>query len=263
MSLSPSTRLRVLGPVLAGVGLLTASLGAAHATVISGSSSAYAESIDLTFTTLFGSTTITSGPLPTASGTAPPPYNVANSVASLSLGGPAFSITAGILNAAASSTVDGLPGSRTTAASASIANFAVSVLSLFPVLSATLISSTAQVSGDFGSLTPSGSASITGLTVLGVPVAVSSAPNTVLFNSLGLEIISNAQTVTADSIAVDALDITFDDVGVGGLASLSGSIILSHSQAEETAIPNAVPEPISVAILCMGLLGLGLVRQRG
>lgn len=262
MTTTPSIRLGPLTPLLCGIGLLTASLGAAHATVISGSSSAYAESIDLTLTTILGSTTLTSGPLPTASGTAPPPYGVANSVASLSLGTPAFSITAGILNAAAASDVNGLPGPRTTSASASVADFAISVLSV-PVLTATLISSTAQVSGDFGSLMPSGSAAITGLTVLGVPVTVGTAPNTVLFDALGLTIVSNAQTVTADSIMVDSLDITFDDVGVDGLASLSGSIVLSHSQAQETAVPNAVPEPISVALLCTGLLGLGVVRRRG
>ncbi len=89
-------------PAMLGAGALAIGMSsAAHATVINGSSSSYAESIDLTASLLGVVTgTITSGPAPTASGTAPAPYSVAHSLVSLDVGlGDLASITAGILNA--------------------------------------------------------------------------------------------------------------------------------------------------------------------
>ncbi len=79
--------------------------------------------------------------------------------------------------------------------------------------------SRAQVSGDFGPLTPSGSAPVVDLPLFGgAPVSVSPPPNTVLFSLLGLTITADVQTVGADSISVDALDIVFNNFALAGIA---------------------------------------------
>jgi len=257
------TSIRALLPVVCGIGLWATAPPGAHATVLSGTSSAYAESISLSLHPLLdGTFSTTSGPLPSVSDAAPPPYSLAQSVASLSAGFTGvLPITTGTLNVAATSDVDGLPGLRTTSASASTVDFDMTFFGS-PVLSIGLISSDAQVSGDFGSLSPSGGVSITNVSVFGTPISASNAPNTVLFDSLGLTITSNAQTVTANSISVDGLDIVFNNVNLSGEALLNGSVILSQSQATETAVPTRVPEPVSLALLGTSLLALGLVRHR-
>jgi hypothetical protein len=63
----------------------------------------------------------------------------------------------------------------------------------------------------------------------------------VLFSLLGLTITADVQTVGADRISVDALDIVFNNFALAGIASVSGSIILDHAQAEETAVATVVP----------------------
>src|SRR5688572_29571861 len=75
---------------------------AAKALVISGSSLAFGESVDLT-----GALTLTSGPTPVASGTAPPPYANSDLLASATVGA---ILTTDLLEVNASSDVDGSPG---------------------------------------------------------------------------------------------------------------------------------------------------------
>jgi len=170
-------------PAMFGAGALAIGISsAADATVISGSSSSYAESINLT-TSLLGvvTGTITSGPAPTAAGTAPPPYSVSNSLLSLNVGIPGLAtITAGILTASAASNVDGTAGSKTTSASASVANLAATVLNLLEA-DATVIGSNAAVSGDYGALSATGGSNILGLTVLGNTINVTGPPTSLCF----------------------------------------------------------------------------------
>ena len=84
------------------LGTLLTGMPAAEVTVISGSSSAFGESVSLTLTPFVGpDVVVTSGPLPTVSGNAPPPYNLTDSVISASV---ANVLTTGVLTVNASST---------------------------------------------------------------------------------------------------------------------------------------------------------------
>ena len=94
------------------LGLLTASAlivglySNAHADVISGSSSSYGEAVDLAVTPLgLPLLSITSGPLATASGTAPGSYSQSGSALSASV---LTVLTTGILDVSASSNIDGM-----------------------------------------------------------------------------------------------------------------------------------------------------------
>lgn len=257
----------VLATVLIGVSQPALGL------VTQGSSSAYGISAGTTITDqnpLVGVTAnLTLAPTPTASGIAPAPYNVNNSLLSLaatntsglgSLGGGSISLSSGVLNVSASSNVDGLPGIRNAQASSSVANFNSSIgligttsllntVNFFNVAGMTLTSS-ASVTGDFGSFTTAGSSTIIDangagdgfatFNVLGVNfnIAVDSfgnaAPNTTLtINSASsalfadafgtdltgsLTIILNEQIITGDGITsrgieVNALHVIFNNAG--------------------------------------------------
>jgi hypothetical protein len=253
------------------LGTLLAGMPAAQATVISGSSSAFGESVSLTLTPFIGpDVVITSGPLPTVSGNAPPPYNLTDSLLSASVGNV---LTTGVLIVNASSNVDGLPGIRFAAADATVNDLSLSILTALAV-SATTIQSTAEVSGDFGALVRTGTTTIEGISVNGSPVIdLTPAPNTVLLNALGITIILNEQTPSGNGIdnadlEVNALHISFVDVpAILGttLGLLNGDIIISHSEAALIAEPNVVdvPEPGSLLLLAGGItLIFGLRRKR-
>jgi hypothetical protein len=252
------------------LGTLLAGTPAAEATVISGASSAFGESVSLTLTPVVGlDVVITSGPLPTVSGNAPPPYNNTASVFSASI---ANVLTTGVLTVNASSEVGGLPGARSAAADATVNDLSLSLLTALGI-STTTIQSTAEVSGDFGALVRTGTTTLEGISINGVPVInLTPAPNTVLLNALGVTIIANEQTLTGDGISnagleVNALRISFDDFPavIGSqFGLLNGDIIIFHSEASLTAErTTAVPEPGSLLLLASGItLIFGLRRKR-
>ncbi len=193
---------------------------------------------------------------PSASGTAPAPYNNSNNVATLAVPG---LLSTGVVVVAASSDVDGLPGPRFASASADINDLSLGLtIVLTPILSltATEVDSDASVTGE--PLAASGSTAIVNgsVSVLGgaaIPIPVNPAPNTELVNTGGIQIILNEQILSGSlGITVNAIHIILANAASLGL---NGDIILSHSQAALV-----VPEPTTA--LLVGL-GLALLAARG
>ncbi len=62
---------------------------------------------------------------------------------------------------------------------------------------------------------------------------------------------------------MNAIDVVFTNALLG-TDTLNGDIILSHSQTQENAVPNTtpVPEPTSLALFDLSLVGLAFVRRR-
>lgn len=239
----------------------------AGATVTAGESSAYGEFVDLIVTPHLGvAASVTSGPVPTVSGTAPAPYDLTNSALSASV--PPF-LSTGLLTVNASSDVDSLSGSRNTSADATVNDLSVdlSVLlsSLGIGLTATSVQSTAAVSGDFGAFSGVGTTTFEGLTLNGVASILSTpAPNTVLLDLPGLTVTLNEQIINDNlpgsyGMEVNAVHVSFDDFLAPNLSLVSGDVILSHSQAMMMGV---VPEPESFAMLLAGLGLMGAVIRR-
>jgi hypothetical protein len=272
--------------LILGICLLAVS-GAGQATVISGSSSSYVVSVDVSANVL-GLINLNLGvsPTPVSSGTAPDPYVFSNSTVSLNeglnlLGINLLGVSAGILNADASSDADGSDGAKFASASASIVDLGVGALGLIG-LNVEAVKSTASVYGDFGALVAAGETILAGaeLSILGVPIALIDipAPNTVVDLSLaglvGVSLILNEQIFTGNGIdsiglVVNAIHLSFNAF-VSGAASLTGDIIISHAQAQISTMPGEVaapapapiPEPGTLALLGSGFAILGWKSRR-
>ncbi len=220
-----------------------------------------------------------------------------------------ISLETGLLETTSVSNVNGGLGGRSTTASANVNDVSLSILSLVGVdpaitaetfisLEATAVESNAAVSGDFNALSESGSTTIAGvgggagtqavLSVLGVEFVLDlSAPANTLISidsmvsglaSLqgSISVILNEQIVTGDTINsrgidVNAIHVTFSDVGVNlgalGIGLLNGDVIISHSEAQMSALDtsSAVPEPSSFALLgiaALGALSRLVIRRR-
>lgn len=253
-----------------------------HAVNISASSNGYGLFVDANALNVVN---LDAGPLPVGvSGTAPAPYSNSNTVLNVNVTSSvpvvaSGSVTAGSVSATAASNVNGSSGSRTTSASGGVVGAGVNMVTL-PVLGPGLtllglnatLGSTAQVSGDFGSLAALGTTTIQnlGLTVSGIPVNLSAyvnvpiAPNTsVNLAALGIanaSLILNEQIVAGDqsSITVNAFHL---NVNVAN--SVVAQVILGHSQAQMTA---TVPEPACATLGLSSIAALGFlarVRRRG
>jgi hypothetical protein len=142
-------------------------------------------------------------------------------------------------------------------------------------LSADALGSTSTVSGDYGSLSGFGSATIVNLKLklgtnvftLGLgPVAANTdlltllspalAPISNALSTLGIKITLNEQSSTCDFISTCEQTTNALHVSVKPLGLNTADIVLGHSYAKETAIAAAVPEASTYGMM---LVGLGLV----
>ncbi len=247
----------------AAVLVAACSAGAAHADITDATSTGYGISADLSL--LIADLEVL--PQGLAQGAAPGAYDLTSSVvdADLSAVGLA-SVSAGVLSGRAASDVSGGPGLGTTTAEGSVTDLGADVvLGSILDLSAGVIQAEASVSGDYGSLASLGDSILTDvdLSILGntVTVDANAAPNTVLFDSLGIQVVLNEQIeggdgVTSRSLEVNAIHIYFDDVAAG-LGLLNGDIKIAHAYAEMNAV---VPAPGGVAAL--GMCGVLASRRR-
>ena len=261
---------------VAGLSLISASAFAQSA-----SSSGYALSVNQTVTAPdVANVNVTVGPLAPTSGSAPPDYNVSNTVASVNQ---TAALTSGVLGTSEQLQTGLLSSNSTGTATGASATATVNNLSLgigpttilTPFLAsifgigATTIESTSSASS--GGLT--GSTTIVDLMINGsglggftFSAAGSSTPmpNTVLFMNalLGISIILNEQIISGDSITTNAIHVAFNNFAVGtGLKS--GDIILGHTQAAFTAgSPPAVPEPSTWAMMLIGFAAIGASMRR-
>ncbi len=136
------------------------------------------------------------------------------------------------------------------------------LLGISPISLNGTLNSTAQIVGDNSGFSATGSTTIQqlSLTILGIPVDLSAfvgvnvAPNTSInLSALGIanaSLILNEQIVAPDhtSIVVNALDLQFSAV----LGTIHGDVILGHSEAHVTA----VPEPSTCIMAAAALVGL-------
>ena len=122
-----------------------------------------------------------------------------------------------------------------------------------------------------------GSSDIEGLTVTGLALGgitingsayAHAAPNTVLLNLAGLEIILNQQIPSGDGISsagmeTNAIVVEFTNFALGA-GLLNGDIIVAHSAANITGAPViGTPEPSTWALMLIGFGGIGAtVRGR-
>ncbi|HEY0812429.1 MAG TPA: choice-of-anchor P family protein [Pseudonocardia sp.] len=222
-------------------GLLLATAAYADVTTVTGS--AFGESVSVT--TALG-VAVNSGPMPTvtlpAGGSATPVVNSAASVNTPVL-------TTGVLNVS----TQGTPGpSGSVTSSTSVTNPKVGIAVVAPnLVTATTVTSTCT-SDQTGS---TGSATIAGLTVLGSPVSVSTAPNSTL-NIANVGILHvNEQTVTGSApssgITVNALRLEINAGPLGG-----GSIIIGQSVCGVTGTGTATPTGAVGGVMLTGLVAV-------
>jgi hypothetical protein len=205
--------------------------------------------------TIPGVISITIGPLLPAAGSAPPPYNVTNSLASLSL--PLLGLTTGQLTDTASSP---FPPTETGTATSTADDFSLALRSIFD-LSATTISSTSSVNG-----TPSATGSTTignlSFTIAGHTITFSGTPsvNDVILSEPGLTVTLNQQIPDATEtagITTNAIVIGFNDFAVGP-NHVSGTVDIGQSMASFAVIP----EPATWVMMLAGFAGLGFAGYR-
>lgn len=255
-----------------GLAAIFLGLWGSPASAQTASSSAFALDVNQTVTAPNVATvTVDVGPLARTSGTRPPNFNNSATVASVSQN---IALTGGAVpvfeNFSTAVLTSNSTGTATGAqATATVNNLLFSIgsdplLSLLSLSATTIQSmSTASAGGLTGTTTIEGlvlGGSLFGLLTFDGSLFVNPAPNTVLFNSLGLTITLNEQIVSGDSITTNAINIGFTDFAVGtGLKN--GSIILAQSQASFTGA-GAVPEPGTWAMMLIGFGAIGASLRR-
>lgn len=222
----------------------------------SSSSSAFGESVDLVLIPTVGSgIQLSSGPIPTASGAAPPAYSDQDTQVSVTVSSPQTGqvLGTGLLIVEASSTV---PGSDSVTAAATVNGLDFDLIGLL-TLDATTVRSTATVTGPCGgALIATGTTLLEGATAgsslgAGLGVSASPGPNTVLLDTSGVRVVLNEQSqggngTASRSLTVNAIHITLNNVTLAGIGVVSGDIIIAHAEAELACATPAASADLSM-----------------
>jgi hypothetical protein len=205
--------------------------------------------------TVFGKS-VDFGPELPGSGSAPPAYNINNSLASFSDTIGPLSFTTGVLV----DTASGDTATATGTASSSLASLSIT-LDSFVTLNATAVSSTSSVNG-----TPSAKGFSTladlSITVLGssISIPLDPPPNDVIFDFGGVTVTLNQQIHEvgggsfAEGIITNAIAISFND-----FPEVRGHIDIAQSMA---SITEAVPETSTWVMMALGFAGLTFASRR-
>jgi hypothetical protein len=246
------------------------------------SSSGYAVDVDQTVNVpILPDVNVGIGPLASASGSAPAPYDTTNTVLSVNNNAALIAGLLGINQQLQTSVlITNVNGTATGAEATSTVNdLSLSIAGLASLfnLSATTIQSYSQANS-VGGLDASGTTTIEGLnlggTLLGALLIDSSlfvnpAPNTILFSGGGLSIILNEQIALGDGLTSIGIETNAIHIGLDnfllGTGLVDGDIIIGHSQAFATiAQAAAVPEPSTWAMMLLGFGAIGFrMRRRG
>lgn len=216
--------------------LLALAGAAAAAAQASGASAAFGLSAQVTA----GPVSVAVPATPTISGQAPPAYDRHGQVVSASASAPGLGalVTTGILQVSAAST---LPSQTTASAAATVDNLGLVAASAIR-LDADTVASTAAAGGACGSsLNAVGTTTIEhGRLTVSMPVptvvdvAAQPAPNTTVFNQLGVRVVLNEQVTspgtTTASVSVNAIHVYLTNALLLG-SLLNGDIVVAHAAA--------------------------------
>jgi len=179
----------------------------------------------------------------------------------------AFSNTSGLASATGTTTIANAGTTlKTTALGVPLVGLGITADNLTSTSTASIAANGSLVGTNASTITNLGiSGSILGALSLDLSALANAGPNTVALDLLGLKLVLNEQSQTFVNsrdlfVQTNAIHLTLSNFVYGG-SILSGEVILGHSQAEVSA----VPEPASWAMMMAGFgaIGFAMRRNRG
>jgi hypothetical protein len=243
-------------PSIAAAAILATLLALAGATAAAAQASGASAAFGLSAQVTAGPVSVAVPATPTASGQAPPAYDRHGQVASASASAPGLGtlVTTGIVQVSAAST---LPSQTTASAAATVDNLGLVAASAIR-LDADTVASTAAAGGACGSsLNAVGTTTIEhGRLTVSMPVptvvdvAAQPAPNTTVFNQLGVRVVLNEQVTspgtTTASASVNAIHVYLTNALLLG-SLLNGDIVVAHAAAS-LACPQGTSADVDLAL---------------